>query len=153
MHFIAFAALNFLPVAIGVVIFLPLLVINILVSPEIEWKLVCSMLILIIILIPLGLAYLSYGLCSKYKSWVSRSIIIYSTWLVLAFIGGYLISASLQGISMAVVDGDVERGDLIWQEIVHSGWILLIAQICIIPWTCISVLIMNRNEAKFFASS
>ena len=152
VHFIAFAALNFLPVAIGVVLFLPLLVINIFVSTETEWKLVCFILIFIIILIPLGSAYLCYRLCSRYKSWVSRCIIIYSTWLVLAFMSGYVISASLGGASMAVVDGVVERGDMIWQEMVHSGWILLMIQIFIIPWTCISVLIINRNQSKFFVN-
>jgi hypothetical protein len=65
---------------------------------------------------------------------------------------GYVISASLGGASMAVVDGVVERGDMIWQEIVHSGWILLMIQIFIIPWTCISVLIINRNQSKFFVN-
>jgi hypothetical protein len=147
MRLIAFAVLNFFPVAIGVALLLPLLVINIFVSTETEWRLVCSLFIFIIILIPLGLAYLCYRLCLRIQSWVSRGITIYSTWLVLAFMMAYLISASLGGTSMAVVESAVERGDLIWQEIVHSGWILLIAQIGIIPWTCISVLIMNRNES------
>ena len=153
VHFIAFVALSFLPVAIGVGLLLTLLNINMLVSPDTEWKLVCFILIFIIILIPLGLAYLSYRLCLRYKSWVSRCIIIYLTWFVLTFMSGYLISVSLDGTSMAVADGAVKRGDLIWQELIHSGWILLVAQIFIITWTCISVLIMNRHEAQFFASS
>ena len=153
VHFRAFAMLNFLPVSIGVALFLPLLVINILISTETEWKLVCFILIFTIILIPLGLTYACYRLCSRYKSWANRSVIIYLTWFVLTFMAGYLISASLSGTSMAVVDGAVERGDLIWQEIVQSGWIVLIAQVFIIPWTSISVLIMNRHEAKFFTDS
>jgi hypothetical protein len=58
----------------------------------------------------------------------------------------------LAGTSMAVVEGAAERGDLIWQEVGQSGWILLMAQICIIPWNYISVLIMKRNEANFFVN-
>lgn len=81
-----------------------------------------------------------------------KGVAIYATWLLLALGGAYLISAGLAGASMAAADGAVGRGDLIRQEMVHSGWILLIAQALIVPWTCTSVLIMNRHEAVFFAN-
>ncbi|MDD4182856.1 MAG: hypothetical protein PHT53_03440 [Candidatus Omnitrophica bacterium] len=121
-----------------------------LIADKIKDRVFSLAMFLAVFLIPLGLIYLCYYLCTKLSSWLKRCIIIYLFWLILGFMAAYLVSASLAGTSMAVAEGVTRRWDLFLQEIGFAGILLLFTQILIIPWVIISVIIMKRKKSVFF---
>jgi hypothetical protein len=65
--------------------------------------------------------------------------------------GAYLVSAALAGVSMAVVEGVTKGWDLLSQELLFTGKLLLLAQVLVIPWIGIAIMLMKANEPIFFA--
>lgn len=149
-NFIFFLLLNFWPIVCGMGIFAPLFLLVVLIADKTKDRLFFLAMFLAVFLIPLGLVYLCYYLCTKSASWLKKGFIIYLFWLILGFMSAYLVSASLAGTSMAVAEGLTKGWNLFLQEIGFAGIILLFTQILIIPWVIISVIVMKRKESVFF---
>lgn len=150
-RFIVFLLLNFWPMLFSIGLLAPLFLLNVLIAEQIKQKLFCFLMFLAVFLIPLGLIYLCYYLCTKLASWFKKGMVIYLCWLILGFINTYIVAAAIAGVSMAAVDGVTKGWNLFLQEIGFAGILLLFAQIFIIPWVFISVIIMRKNEPHFFA--
>ncbi|MCK9573143.1 MAG: hypothetical protein M0R20_01915 [Candidatus Omnitrophica bacterium] len=149
-HFIVFLLLNFWPILFGIGILATLFLLNVLIAQLPKDRLFCLLMFFAVFLIPFGLIYLCYCLCAKLTSWFKKGIVIYLFWLTLGFMGTYLAAASIAGASMAVADGVAKGRDLLFQEINFAGMLLLFAQILIIPWVIISIIIMKKNKYNFF---
>ena len=150
-QFIYFTLLIFSPILLLISIFLSVFALDIFIASEAKQKLFSFLLMSAIVLIPLGLSYFCYRLCLRAKSWPKRIACIYLTWLVLGFMGAYLVSAALAGVSMAVVEGVTKGWDLLSQELLFTGKLLLLAQVLVIPWIGIAIMLMKANEPIFFA--
>ena len=151
-NFIFFLLLNFWPILFSIGFLAPLFLLNVLIADQMKQKLFCFLMFFAVFLIPFGLIYLCYYLCAKLASWFEKGIVIYLCWLILGFMNTYTIAAAVAGVSMAVVDGVTKGWNLFLQEIGFAGILLLFAQILIIPWIIISVVIMKRKKSVFFRS-
>jgi type III secretory pathway component EscS len=149
-YFLAFAFLNFWPVALASVIFAPVFALFTLITDNAQDRWLAFAMCLAVVLVPLGMIWLCYWLCGKLFSWIKRGFVVYLFWLLMGFMFCYLIAASIAGTSMAVAEGVTKGLDLFLQEITFAGTLLFFTQTLVIPWVFICVTIMKKSKINFF---
>ena len=134
-RFILYGLLSFAPLLIPVVIIIPGLILNIVISPSLgEGAIHFIFIFILVTLVPLGLMIVSYLLCLKHTSRKARFTVILITWEVLAFCALYIVIAAVGGTSMAVVDGGT-HGRSFTNQILESMFVIFIAfQVFISIW-------------------
>lgn len=108
------------------------------------------LLILGLVGFPAILTYVCYRLCRDSKKWWFTAVSLYVCWLILGFVASFLVSATVAGVSMAVVEGAVGGWDLLAQELSFAVSLLLTAHLFIVPWVGVSTWVLRRQPEYFF---
>jgi len=93
------------------------------------------------------LILLSIGCCRIFNiihSGILRFLLLYTANLVMVFVFLFLFVRVLGGASMAVVDGAVSSSELRGLSIQAALPLLALAQLVIVPWVLVAVVVLNR---------
>jgi uncharacterized membrane protein len=90
---------------------------------------------------------------SRIRSGLLRFVLLYGANLIIVFIVIWLFVRMIGGASMAVVDGVVPPGELRRASLSAALPLLGIAQLVIIPWVLIAVIILRRKNFTGMASA
>jgi hypothetical protein len=105
----------------------------------------------IIIMLFLLLSFMvAYWLFASQTTWKNRTWVIYATWLFMALIGSFVISAALGGASMAVVEG--VAGSVITRYVQYavSALVLtLLGNLLLVPWTFFVIFLLKVVNQRF----
>lgn len=86
-----------------------------------------------------GLGGLVFWAAQRWDHPLIQGAILYSTWLLLAGIVAYLLSAALGGVSMTAVEGVLDQGELRSAEVEFAARLLLPLQLCLLPWVTLAI--------------
>jgi len=101
-----------------------------------------------------GSAVLVVGvLGSRTHSGLLRFVLLFGANLIMVFIITWLFVRMVGGVSMAVVDGVVPPGELRRASLSAALPLFGLAQLVIVPWVIISVVILGRVDFKEKGSS
>jgi hypothetical protein len=89
----------------------------------------------------------SHAIFQAQKSWRARTWVIYFTWCLIGFVCAFIVSASLGGASMAVVEGVASPFRFV-QYAMFALPLLLLAHVLIVPYVFISVAVLRRANHK-----
>jgi hypothetical protein len=82
--------------------------------------------------LPYSLIFLSMKLCQRRKSPIGRFFCIYPFWLVFLFLGFYVFSAAIAGMSMAVTEGAI-GGLALKMEELYMAFTFMIGPLSVVP--------------------
>jgi hypothetical protein len=87
----------------------------------------------------------AFWLFQKTSRWLVGGVVLYGSWLLLAFLLAYFIAGAMAGISMAVVDGAVQGPELRSATMQQAFSLLLCGQVVILPWALFASWIIRRR--------
>jgi hypothetical protein len=153
--YLYFALLNFSPALLGYsavlwMISSSFLIVGLFTDTGLSEQLFTILMLLGLAVLPLGLTYLCYRLCMRTQSWKIRFALIWLSWQILSFVVFYVLSAAMAGVSMAVVDGGLKGWELETQVLAFAAFLLLSAQIIILPLTGLTTWHMKKKPTEFF---
>ncbi|MBN1264345.1 MAG: hypothetical protein JXA25_02550 [Anaerolineales bacterium] len=93
------------------------------------------------------LILLSIGCCRLFyliHSGILKFLLLYTANLVMVFVFLFLFVRILGGASMAVIDGAVSSSELRGLSIQAAHPLLALAQLVIVPWVLVAVVVLNR---------
>jgi hypothetical protein len=102
------------------------------------------MVLTLLSVLPLAVTFLFPLLALRQAHRVARGLLLYAGMMVMALSIAFMLSASLAGVSMAVVDGVVSGWELLGQELVFALSLLLPLQLLVVPWTIFSTWLSFR---------
>jgi hypothetical protein len=105
---------------------------------------------LIFFLLPILAILVCYAFFVKGNTWKGRFISIYSIWVLVFFLMGFILFAALGGVSMAVVEG--VAGPVSVRYLQYGLYALiftLLAHVLILPWTYLTTLILKAINSRY----
>lgn len=115
----------------------------------IEPRLLDLALIAIMALLALSMSYFCHRHSTTSSTFTRIFAVNYFGWIILGSVISYFISASMAGISMAVVDGSVGGYNLFMQEVIFALELLAASHIFIVPWVLATTYIIRRHPIYF----
>lgn len=103
---------------------------------------------LVAAILPLLVLLIGYFRFHRRTTWPQRAREIFLTWVAISFILGFLFSAFLGGVSMAVADGVLSGVDLLIDYGVGACIFTASASIAALPWATLVVYLLKRLNSR-----